>query len=124
MYAEYFLKVNVEKKTNIDRAIFSEAQVAPPKPHGINMPDLAVLSVTLGFFMGGAAIFFIISKKWTVARNKRVVNIKKLNQVPCKNCQYFSGNHYLKCAVHPAIAFTEDAIDCSDYCPQNDQSCH
>lgn len=45
--------------------------------------------------------------------------IKHLEQVPCKNCRYFTNNPYLRCAVNPSIALTSDAINCSDYCPLN-----
>lgn len=34
---------------------------------------------------------------------------------PCSNCRFFSQNAYLKCAVHPSIALTKQAIDCSNF---------
>jgi hypothetical protein len=37
----------------------------------------------------------------------------------CHRCQYFSDNHYLKCALHPGTALTEQAVDCRDYCPNS-----
>jgi hypothetical protein len=44
--------------------------------------------------------------------------IKHLEQVPCKNCSYFTNNPYLRCAVNPTIALTSDAVNCSDFCPK------
>lgn len=41
-----------------------------------------------------------------------------LRQVsPCKRCQFFHDNGYLKCAVHPARALTPEARNCQDYRP-------
>jgi hypothetical protein len=42
---------------------------------------------------------------------------KRMHKIPCPNCQFFTGNHYLKCTVHPSWALTEEAIHCSDFCP-------
>ncbi len=39
-------------------------------------------------------------------------------RVRCRNCTFFKDNPYLKCAVHPTIALTPKALDCSDYMPQ------
>lgn len=40
----------------------------------------------------------------------------KLNgKAPCYRCQYFSDNPYVKCALHPDMVLTEEAIDCQDY---------
>ncbi|WP_206814642.1 hypothetical protein [Chroococcus sp. FPU101] len=40
---------------------------------------------------------------------------KTMHEIPCANCQYFTNDHRLKCTLHPKIANTEQAIDCSDY---------
>lgn len=42
---------------------------------------------------------------------------KKMHQIPCANCTFFTSNYYLKCPVRPQIALSEEAIDCPDYCP-------
>jgi len=39
----------------------------------------------------------------------------RLHRVPCANCQFFTGNYTLKCAIHPTTAMSESAIDCPDY---------
>ena len=41
-----------------------------------------------------------------------------MHQIPCSNCQFFTGDYQLKCALHPNTALSEEAIDCSDFCPQ------
>jgi hypothetical protein len=41
--------------------------------------------------------------------------LKKLHQIPCDRCVFFTGEHHLKCTVHPYKAFHEEAIGCLDY---------
>jgi hypothetical protein len=120
MYVNGFLQQYAANQRNLDRATVSETTVAPPPSQAKNITDSAAIGIPLGFLMAWVAILFIMSKTWTSARKKMVVNIKPLNKVPCRNCKYFSGNHYLKCALHPSTALTEEAIDCSDYCRQKD----
>ncbi|MBW4560565.1 MAG: hypothetical protein KME32_05300 [Mojavia pulchra JT2-VF2] len=36
----------------------------------------------------------------------------------CQKCRFFAKNNYLKCAVNPSVAFTEEAKYCCDYQPQ------
>lgn len=57
---------------------------------------------------------------WTVwiALRQGWRNLKRLHQIPCDRCAYFTGEQCLKCAVHPTKAFTEDAIECLDYQPK------
>jgi len=40
---------------------------------------------------------------------------KRMHQIPCSNCRYFSGNYILKCTIRPIEANTEEAIGCLDY---------
>ncbi len=40
---------------------------------------------------------------------------KKMHQIPCSNCQYFSNDYRLKCSVNPFQANTDAAINCKDY---------
>lgn len=39
---------------------------------------------------------------------------KKMHQIPCSSCRFFTGDYRLKCTVNPHIANTEEAIDCPD----------
>jgi hypothetical protein len=41
--------------------------------------------------------------------------LRRLHQVPCSHCAFFTHSYYLKCAVHPCKALSEEAIDCLDY---------
>lgn len=38
--------------------------------------------------------------------------VKKLHQVPCNRCIYFTGDYRLKCTVNPLMALSEETIDC------------
>lgn len=40
---------------------------------------------------------------------------KRMHQVPCSKCRFFTGDYRLKCTVNPAVANTEQAIGCGDY---------
>ncbi|MDJ0661524.1 MAG: hypothetical protein QNJ42_18845 [Crocosphaera sp.] len=40
---------------------------------------------------------------------------KKMHQIPCSECQYFTNDYRLKCPVNPFQATTEAAINCQDY---------
>ena len=46
------------------------------------------------------------------------VYVKRLHQVPCHKCKYFTNSCYLKYTVNPHVACSEAAIDCRDYQPQ------
>lgn len=51
-----------------------------------------------------------------IAIAKQGVNhLKRLHQVPCDNCAYFTGDYRLKCTVNPTIAMSETAIGCRDF---------
>jgi len=76
-------------------------------------PSIAgsVFALCIGTIVGGLL--------WTVwiAFQQGCRNLKRLHQIPCDRCAYFTGEQCLKCAVHPTQAFTEDAIACLDYQP-------
>ncbi len=40
---------------------------------------------------------------------------KQMHQIPCADCQFYSGDYHLKCPVHPHTALTEAAIGCRDF---------
>ncbi len=42
-------------------------------------------------------------------------------KIPCRQCKYFNYNQFLKCTVHPVTTMTNQAIDCRDYCPLNQE---
>ncbi|MGK7891183.1 MAG: hypothetical protein AB4042_17780 [Leptolyngbyaceae cyanobacterium] len=49
------------------------------------------------------------------ALHRGIAQARRMHQIPCSNCQFFTGNYLLKCTVRPDIALSEAAISCSDY---------
>lgn len=108
----------------LEQSQLSEIQVdnAPPNNNG-NIPDhIFMVWGPIGLILSWAALFLMLSKRGRIARNEIAVNIKSLNQIPCKNCKFFANNPHLKCAIHPSLVLTEKAIDCSDYCQRDRKS--
>jgi len=48
-----------------------------------------------------------------------VANAKRMQQIPCSHCQFFTNDYRLKCTIHPSVANSEQAINCRDYCATN-----
>ena len=44
-----------------------------------------------------------------------IARAKRMHQIPCTQCRFFTNNYRLKCTVNPYIANTEEAIGCSEY---------
>lgn len=65
-----------------------------------------------------AAWALVILTGWRVfeATRDTVKQAKQMHQIPCPDCQFFTGDYNLKCPVHPMTALSEDAITCPDYC--------
>ena len=92
------------------------------KPDRVTMPDGPMFLIPLGFTILWAILaVLILSDIWKNALYRKGT-IKYFSKVPCKNCRFFTNNPYLKCAVHPSTALTDQALNCSDYSPQ-DEDC-
>ncbi|MDY7052363.1 hypothetical protein H4N54_23365 [Limnospira fusiformis KN01] len=50
-----------------------------------------------------------------VAIKDGLKNVKKLHNIPCSRCAFFTGDYRLKCTVHPCKALSEEAINCRDF---------
>uniref|UniRef100_B8HSA4 Uncharacterized protein n=1 Tax=Cyanothece sp. (strain PCC 7425 / ATCC 29141) TaxID=395961 RepID=B8HSA4_CYAP4 len=72
--------------------------------------------VPLCFIAAWSLIFIVVANLWSLGR-EGVTTVKRLHRIPCANCQFFTHNYHLKCTVHPGMALTEEAIDCTDYTP-------
>ncbi|HEY9646588.1 MAG TPA: hypothetical protein V6C88_09475 [Chroococcidiopsis sp.] len=46
-----------------------------------------------------------------------VRRLRRLHQIPCSRCAFFTGEYQLKCTVQPCKALSEAAIGCPDYQP-------
>jgi hypothetical protein len=65
-----------------------------------------------------AAIWLLTAQLiWSVwkAIAEGMTHVKKLHEIPCSRCAYFTGDYRLKCTIYPSDALTEDAISCRDF---------
>jgi hypothetical protein len=67
---------------------------------------------------GWILIFLLIRNAWIISQDG-IAYVKRLHQIPCHRCAFFTGDYRLKCTVNPYKALTEDAIACLDYEPTN-----
>ncbi|MBW4677391.1 MAG: hypothetical protein KME52_26350 [Desmonostoc geniculatum HA4340-LM1] len=85
---------------------------------------VAVFLAHVAFIIVWKIVVYIVScfckaledPRQNLTQNKdEIVSIKTVEQHPCKKCHFFKNNYYLKCAVHPSMALTKEALNCSDY---------
>lgn len=76
------------------------------------------VTAPLSFVTICALIFLMLRSIWVSARIG-MKNVKRLHQIPCPNCRFFTDDFRLKCTLHPTYALTEEAIDCCDFCSKN-----
>ena len=112
----------VPKKLITDESIHEitqkEVKQQQPQPDSLNIPDIAISLTPVSLVFSWIIFFIILRKIRTILDNKMVFTVKDLQQVPCKNCQFYANNHYLKCAVQPSLVLTEEARNCSEYLPK------
>ncbi|MDF5736152.1 MULTISPECIES: hypothetical protein [unclassified Nostoc] len=132
MHISELFRLDVSAQKSVHQSTLIEANLVKathndPKPHQGDIPFVAVFLAHISFMIVWTSVIFIVSfvckavedPPENAAQDKdEIVSIKPLEQHPCKNCQFFNNNHYLKCAVHPAIALTQQALNCCDYMPK------
>jgi hypothetical protein len=96
----------------------SEVNQEQAKQDGLTVPDVAIYLSPLGFMFSWVVFFLVLRKIRTLMDNKMVFTVRSSHKDICKNCQFYSNNHYLKCAVQPSLVLTEAAQDCSEYSPK------
>ncbi|MBW4644974.1 MAG: hypothetical protein KME23_18610 [Goleter apudmare HA4340-LM2] len=104
--------------TTINQKNQSEVKQEQAKQEGFTIPDIAISLSPIGFVFSWVVFFILLRKIRTFIENKMVFTVHNSHKVPCKNCQYYSNNHYLKCAVKPSIVLTDEAHNCSEYSPK------
>jgi hypothetical protein len=117
MYGEQRVQRNIISKRNLHQLTQNEVKREQAQPHELTIPDVIVSLSPLGFIFSWVVFFIVLRKIRTFVDNKMVFIIKGLEKVPCKNCKFYSNNHYLKCAVKPSIVLTEEAMNCPEYSP-------
>lgn len=72
----------------------------------IPLCPILIWLVLVGFFL---SIFLAVQDG--------ITRLKRLHQIPCSRCAFFTGDYRLKCTIHPCQALSEEAINCRDYEP-------
>ncbi|HEY9669305.1 MAG TPA: hypothetical protein V6C91_21010 [Coleofasciculaceae cyanobacterium] len=75
-----------------------------------------LVPICFGLTWGLMVLLFLTI--WSAIRAS-VTTAKRMHEIPCSNCQFFTADYRLKCTVHPSMANTETAINCMDYHPHN-----
>jgi hypothetical protein len=52
-----------------------------------------------------------------VALEDAIKQLRRMHQIPCSRCQFYTGSPYLKCPIHPISALSEEALNCRDFEP-------
>ncbi|MEH2337643.1 hypothetical protein [Nostoc sp.] len=118
MYDDQNWQKNVAANSNLHQVILNEAKKDQAQTHELTISELAIFLSPVGFLIGWIGFLLILQKLRVFFDEKMVFSINSLHKAPCKNCRFYSNNHYLKCAVNPSIVLTEEAINCSEYSPR------
>ncbi|MCC5659650.1 hypothetical protein LC608_22280 [Nostoc sp. XA010] len=122
MYHPQMLPTNVAANSNLHQVIVSEATKDKAQTHELTITDVVISLSPVGFVISWMVFFLILRKIQAFLDYKMVFPAKALHKLPCKNCSFYSNNHYLKCAVNPSIVLTEEAMNCSEYSPSKKDS--
>ncbi|WP_375513297.1 hypothetical protein [uncultured Nostoc sp.] len=128
MDSSELLQIYVSAQKSVNQSTLIEAKLANAteqdiKPHDGDIPFVAVFLAHISFMIVWGTFVFLVSYaskalQDAVQNKDEIVSIKNLEQHPCKSCQFFNNNHYLKCAVQPFTALTKERLNCSDYKPK------
>ena len=78
---------------------------------------IGLVESLIGFILFWTVLLAMLSKlKISLTNGKKSLTTSSLNKLPCCKCQYLSHNKYLPCAVNPSVVFTDEAVNCQDYC--------
>ncbi len=124
MHSLELFRLYVSAQKSVNQSIMIEADLSKAaknntKQQFADIPLVAVFLAPVCFMIVWAVVVLIVSQVRKVVEVKNaIVTINNLKQHPCKNCQFFNDNNYLKCTVHPDTALTKEALNCSDYLSQ------
>ncbi len=80
------------------------------------LPEDILQSLARTIFMIGIISLITIGlRNFYLTFQQGIIYLKRLHQIPCSRCTFFTGDYHLKCTVHPYSALTETAVNCSDY---------
>jgi|GEM_PF-992063 len=83
----------------------------------LSIESIKQLLLSSGCFIFACCLVFLFI--WSTLKTTRegVNYVKKLHQIPCSRCAFFTNDYRLKCTVHPITALSEEAINCRDFEP-------
>jgi len=114
----YALKAKTFEQVELIEAKQGRETQTNIKPQSASPDWVVVILVPISFMFVCATISSIVFAFCKVTRDRsNKMNISHCQQVPCGTCRLFNNNHYLKCAVHPSVVLTKQALNCSDYLP-------
>jgi hypothetical protein len=65
-------------------------------------------------FCAWAIVILALSSLY-ITFKQGAAHVRKLHQIPCTNCDFFTNDYRLKCTINPHLACTEEAIGCRDF---------
>lgn len=77
---------------------------------------LSFMTIVCSLFAWGLGVGCLCSSGVALVEGWK--HLRRLHQVPCSRCIYFTGDYNLKCTVRPCSALTETAIGCLDFEPE------
>jgi hypothetical protein len=113
------LSINVFNRNTQSAKTNQGVEINDANQHQINLLNnkIAVAGNSLAFILFWAGFFTILSKMRVSWQNRKTpISTGTESNLPCSKCQFFSHNHYLRCAVNPSTVLTEEATNCADYC--------
>jgi hypothetical protein len=83
----------------------------------VDIHNLSTLQIICPIMIWIVLLFFFASICF--ATYEGILSLRKLHRIPCNHCAFYTGDHRLKCTVHPCTAFSIDSLDCIDYEPKS-----
>ncbi|MDF5713924.1 MAG: hypothetical protein PUP93_08530 [Rhizonema sp. NSF051] len=126
MYRSEFFQILVSAEHSFHQNTLMEAIVVEPRYHTTQKTEINTYGPQLVtpiclITVCATALFLFRSNFIKFPRNSKVA-IYSFQQVPCTKCQFFNNNQHLRCAVHPSIVSTKQALNCPDYCQKSSKN--
>jgi hypothetical protein len=75
----------------------------------------------VSLFLGCCAWILLFLSVWKTSKmiQENLNYLRRLHQIPCSSCKFFTGDYRLKCTIHPGKALSEEALNCQDFEAKN-----
>ncbi len=94
-------------------AIEAESKIVSPTANQLDN-SIQIFFIWIGVLSIISWILFELIRELGTVKIKDI-SFARFSSSPCRNCEYFDRNLYLKCAVHPNRVLTRQASNCIDY---------